>query len=359
MSDMSHPLAAMIINYNSGDRVLRVLEALGRQSYPLADILVVDNASTDGGPARIRAQFPDVTIMDMGYNAGLSAARNAGLEALRTPLVLMLDHDIYVDENCIDALVRAQSASGAAVVCPRVRLLPERDVVQADGASLHFVGTMILRNDYRPLDQTPPEPGYVGGCIGACMLVDRPAVLDAGAFDPLIFFYMEDHEFSLRMRALGHRFWCEATAEVFHQRDAGTPGLSYRGSGDSYPVRRAYFTMRHRLLTVLVHYRLRTLFVLFPALLLYEIASIAAATRKGWLWQWFRAWGWQIRNFAAIAARRRRMQSIRTVNDRVLLVGGGPPLAPGFIGSPVEARLVSILTLALDGYWRLTRRWIG
>lgn len=358
MSDRPAALSAMIINYNSGDRVLRVLDALHRQSYPIASVLVVDNASTDGGPERIRAAFPNVTIVDMGFNAGLSAARNTGLRMLETPLVLMLDHDIYVENECIEALVKAQTATGAAVICPRIRLLPERDIVQADGASLHFVGTMLLRNDFRPFAVTTPTAGYVDGCIGACMLVDRSAVLEAGGFDPLIFFYMEDHEFSLRMRSLGHRIWCDATAEVFHERDAGTPGLSYRGSG-GYPVRRAYYTMRHRLLTLLVHYRLRTLVVLFPALMLYEIASIAAAIRKGWVWQWFRAWGWQIRNISAIAARRRRMQATRVVNDRALLVGGAPPLAPGFLASPVEARLVSVLTALLDGYWRLARRWIG
>ena len=64
MSDRPAALSAMIINYNSGDRVLRVLDALHRQSYPIASVLVVDNASTDGGPDRIRAAFPHVTTAD-------------------------------------------------------------------------------------------------------------------------------------------------------------------------------------------------------------------------------------------------------------------------------------------------------
>lgn len=358
MSDTPAAVTALIVNHNGGDRVLRVLKALAEQAYPLEATIVVDNESTDGSPDTIRAEYPHVTVLEMGSNAGLSAARNAGLAVAASPLALMLDHDIYVENDCIEAMVKAQRSSGAAVVCPRIRLIPERDIVQADGAALHFVGTMVLRNDYKALVDTPARAGPTDGCIGACMLVDREKVIDAGAFDPLIFFYMEDHEFSLRMRSLGHRFWCEANAEVFHERAAGTPGLSYRGRG-SYPVRRAYFTMRHRLLTILVHYRLRTLLVLSPALFLYEIASLVAAARKGWTWQWFRAWGWQWKNRSAIAERRGRAQRRRRLADRELLVGGPPPLAPGFLTSKIQAKIVAVLSAILNGYWRLTHRWIG
>lgn len=351
-------VSAIIVNYNSGERIFRVLEALYRQNQPLAEIVVVDNDSADGGPQAIRARFPEVRIVAMGENAGLSAARNAGLAAVDTPLALLVDHDIYLTDGALAAMMRAQAATRACVVCPRIRLIPERDTVQADGAALHFVGTLILRNDYRPIDTTPPESGAVEGCIGACMLVDREAVIAAGGFDPMIFFYMEDLEFSYRMRALGHRFWCEAMAEVYHERGTGTPGLSYRGQG-SYPIRRAYYTMRHRLLTIMIHYRGRTLLVLGPPLLLYELASMVAAARKGWLWQWFRAWGWLARNGGAIGERRRRMQSARSLPDRALLVGGPPPLSPGFLESSAEARLAAALSSVLNGYWRVAKRWIG
>ena len=358
MREAPAAVTALIVNHNGGDRVLRVLKALAAQTYPLKATIVVDNESTDGSPDAIRAEYPHVTVLEMGSNAGLSAARNAGLAAAATPLALMLDHDIYVENGCIEAMVKAKLSSGAAVVCPRIRLIPERDIVQADGAALHFVGTMVLCNDYKALADTPAQSGPTDGCIGACMLVDREKVLDAGAFDPLIFFYMEDHEFSLRMRSLGHGFWCEATAEVFHERAAGTPGLSYRGSG-GYPVRRAYFTMRHRLLTMLVHYHLRTLLVLAPALFLFEIASLAAAARKGWAWQWFRAWGWQWKNRSAIAERRSKSQRRRRLADRELLVGGSPPLAPGFLTSKVQMALVTGLSTILNSYWRIARAWIG
>ncbi|HEV7633328.1 MAG TPA: hypothetical protein VGO41_10100, partial [Steroidobacteraceae bacterium] len=155
-----------------------------------------------------------------------------------------------------------------------------------------------------------------------------------------------------------HKYWCEPTAEVYHERAAGTPGLSFRGAG-AYPHRRAYFTMRHRLFTLLVHYRLRTLLLLSPVLMLAELAALGSAFVKGWPAQWFRSWFWVLGNLRLLLARRRRSQRRRTVNDRELLVAGVPPLAQGFLTSDTERRLAGWYSGFANGYWRLVRNWIG
>lgn len=351
-------VGAVVVNFNGSDRVLRVIEALARQSHVLAEIIVVDNASVDGSPRSIRERFPAVRILELGSNTGLSNARNVGLRELTSALALLIDHDIYPDQQCVELMVRACEATAAAVVCPRIRLLPESDIIQVEGAEPHFLGTLILRHGYQRLDRTPPSPGYVMGCPGGCMLVRRREILDAGGFDELFFFYLEDLEFSLRLRAVGHRFWCEPAAEVFHEPAAGTPGLSFRGH-DRYPAQRAYYTMRNRLLTILIHYRLRTLLVLAPALALYELAALTAACSRRLPIEWFRAWWWQLRHVPMILTRRRRMQERRVLDDRYLLVGGAAPVAPGLLTSPVARALHRGFSFVVNGYWSLARRWIG
>ena len=81
-------VGVVIVNHNGGDRVLRVLAALFRQSYPLARVVVVDNASTDNSRARIRVAHPTVRIIHLESNQGVAIARNIGLWALATPLVI-------------------------------------------------------------------------------------------------------------------------------------------------------------------------------------------------------------------------------------------------------------------------------
>ncbi|QJF50283.1 glycosyltransferase family 2 protein [Roseobacter ponti] len=356
--DTRSDVAVLAINFNSGDRILRVIRALAEQEQRFSRVLVVDNASEDGSDQKVQEVFPEVEILAMGQNAGLSKARNAGLEALDTPVVLMLDHDIYVQPGSVTAMLDAMRTSKSQVVCPRIRLQPEKNIVQADGATAHFVGTLGLCNAYRTLADTPATSGPVDGCIGACMLVARDEVLAAGGFEPMMFFYFEDLEFSLRMRALGHQIWCEAGAEVLHERGDGTPGLSFRGKG-TYPEHRAYFSMRHRLLTIFLHYRWRTILLLAPALVLYELASLVSAIGMGKPRAWGKAWIWQVQNRREILRRRGWIQSRRVRGDRDLLSGGPLPLAPGFLTSRTQKSLAHGFSLLLDGYWRLARRFVA
>ncbi|NNF11890.1 MAG: glycosyltransferase family 2 protein [Gemmatimonadetes bacterium] len=350
-------VGAVVINYNGGARTLDCLAALRRQSVGLSRIVVVDNGSEDGSPDAIRERFPEVEVLELGENRGLPAARNVGLGALDTELVLLSDSDIYLEPDALAHLVSAHEETGVAVVCPRIRLIPERDVVQADGAAAHFVGTMVLLHAYTDVEQVPTERRAVGGCIGACYLVDRRTVIEAGGFDETYFFYFEDLEFMLRLSARGEGFVCEPAAVAFHDRGEGTAGLSFRGTGQ-YPLKRAYLSMRHRLLTILIHYRLRTLLVLAPALATYELAVAAFAVSRGWTIPWLKSWGWHFRNLRLVAQRRRSAQAARVVSDRDLLVGGPLPLAPGVIEAPATRVGVAALSGLLNGYWRIARRLI-
>lgn len=363
MSDLAPPTAApsvsaVVINYNGGERTLRCLHALSRQTCPPERIVVVDNGSEDGSPERIRALLPQVEIIEVGENRGLPAARNIGLEAVGSDFVLLADSDVYLEPDTLAVLLGARAETGATVICPRIRLLPEQDVVQCDGATPHFIGTMTLRHGYRPVNELPVARTPVPGCIGACYLLDRRRVLDAGGFDEAYFIYFEDLEFMLRLTAYGHDFVCEPAALVFHERAAGTVGLSFRGTG-AYPPRRAYLHMRNRWLTILMHYRLRTLLLLLPVLAPYELVVVVFAVSRGWIVQWLQGWSWLIRNLPIILRRRRVTQRTRVRNDRDLLVGGPLPLTPGLIRAPALAAGVSALSAVLNAYWRVVRHVVG
>ncbi|MGE0774582.1 MAG: glycosyltransferase [Sphingomonadaceae bacterium] len=355
--------SAIVINYNGGERIANTVRALFGLATPPARILVVDNASTDGSPDRLRAEFPSVEILPMPDNLGLPAARNAGLQHIPPGPALLLDGDVYVTEGCIEALRGALLETGAAVACPRIIYYPECDSIQCDGAQAHFIGTMSLRHPdlllaSRTAFELQPDIAEVSACIGACMMVDRDTVLAAGGFDERFYFYFEDLEFSLRMRALGHRIVCTPEAVVHHDRGAGTPGLSFRGRGP-YPGRRAYLTMRHRLLIIFTHYPASALILLSPALLLYELASLTLALKNLWLREWAQAWAWQFTHARAILRGRSAMRSKRRVSAAKLLRGGPLPIATGVIGGRVQTVAVGMLSRLLNLNWLLVRRWIG
>jgi GT2 family glycosyltransferase len=350
-------LSAIVVNFNGGERVLACLRTLAALGQPLLEIIVVDNGSTDGGPERIAAAWPAVRILHLGENRGLPAARNAGLRAAQGDLVLLVDADVYLTAGALDELYRAQAWFAASVVCPRVAFFPDGRRVQCDGAAPHFIGTLRLLGADAPHGPAPAA-GEVAGCIGACMLLDRRRVLDAGGFNETFFFYFEDLEFSLRLRLMGHVIACAPAAVVLHDRGDGTAGLSYRGRGP-YPSWRAYLIMRNRLLTLAICYRWSTVAVLGPALIVYEIATLALALHRGWGGAWLRGWAWLLRNAASVRRHRRRVQAGRRLPDRAVLVGGPLPLAEGLLESAAARTAASLASRLLDRYWRLVRGVAG
>jgi GT2 family glycosyltransferase len=351
-------VSAVVINFNGGERILRCLEALERQTAALEAIVVVDNHSDDDSLEQIRDRFPRIQILELPENRGPAVARNAGLRAVQTELVLLNDADIYVSNNTIERLLEAYCGSGVTLVCPRILLFPEQAIIQCDGAAVHWVGTLLLRHGYQHVEDTDVQSAIVGGSASGCLLVNRASALAAGGFDEAFLFHFEDLEFSMRLRSQGHHLMCEPAAVVYHDRGRGTPSLAFRGS-EAYPPRRAYLTMSGRLRVMLIHYRLRTLVVLAPALALYELASLAAALWHGWGTEWFRAWWWQIRKGRDLRQRRAQMQRSRSRSDRELLTDGPLPLAPGFIRSRAAAAAAAALAAVLRTYWRITWRWIG
>lgn len=353
---VSCKLSAVVVNFNGGERVLSCVRALHALSDRLMEIIIADNASSDGSPKQIAASWPDVRILRLGGNFGLPAARNAGLAAARGDLVLLVDADVYVNEAALAELCRTQARFAATVVCPRMVFYPGGERVQCDGAAPHFIGTLRLLGANRP---PAPSPAVeVAGCIGACMLLHRRRVLDAGGFNSVFFFYFEDLEFSLRLRLTGHIIACAPSAAVLHDRGEGTAGLSYRGRGQ-YPTRRAYLTMRNRLLTLAICYRWSTVVLLSPALLAYEAATLTLALRRGWGGAWLQGWAWLVRNVALVRDQRRRIQAGRQLSDWAVLAGGPLPLADGLVGSGAARTATAMLSHLLDGYWRLVRGLAG
>ena len=351
-------VSALIVNHNGGQEIIKCLNALYNQSTHLEEIIVVDNASTDDSPQKIKTRFPEVKLILLEDNLNLSKAHNIGLQEVASDLVLILDDDVYVDKDCIQYMYLAQIQFSAAIVCPRILLYPENKIVQCDGAIPHFVGTMSLRHAYQPLEKLPAQTVDVHACIGACRLVDRKLIIANGSFDEEYFFNFEDLELSLRMRALGHRIICEPKALVFHDRGLGTPQLSFRGFED-YPEKRFFLNLRQRLITISIHYRIRTIIVLLPPILLYEMASLVLAFQRGWISVYFSAIVSVFKARLHIRGRRRFLMENRIRTDKQLFGGGDLPLAQGLLRRRRDRKLVDILSKIFNNYWKFARCYIG
>src|SRR5260221_1963974 len=266
------PVSVVVVNFDGEAYLARCLDALRAAGPGIDELLLVDNASTDGSLA-LAARYPEVRVLRLERNDGPCPARNAGLRAARNRWVLLLDNDALLQPGALERLVEAVRAGGGAVVLAQARSVfdhePQR--VHYDGGCAHYAGLISLRNFYAPLERAEGTGAVeIGSAVAVALLVDRERVLEAGGFDPRYFILFEDLDLSFRLRARGWKLLAVEDALVRHM--GGTSGISYR-EGPAYPPRRVYLHARNRWIFLAKNYRVWTLVACAPGLALYELAG--------------------------------------------------------------------------------------
>ncbi len=351
-------ITAVVVNWN-GERYLPdCLDALRALVPRVAEILVVDNGSTDGSLALLAARYAEVRIVRMAENLGPAAARNAGMREARTRWVLALDNDVIVPPDLLARLTAAVGGDEPVVIVqPRSVFRAEPGRVHYDGGSFHHAGLIALRNFYVPRERAEGSGTIpVDVAVSLCLLADREALLAAGGYDESYFILFEDLDLSFRLRSRGQEIRTVEDAIVLH--DTGTPGISFR-EGRHYPSRRVFFHSRNRWLYLLKCYRVRTLLLLTPALLCYELVWLLFAILQGGLRGWLAGKLEVLQRMDEVRTKRRAVQSSRRLPDRALLVGGPLTITPSLRENAAARFVLSLLDGCLRAWFALVRPFLG
>jgi N-acetylglucosaminyl-diphospho-decaprenol L-rhamnosyltransferase len=217
-------LVIVIVSYNTRSDLENCLASL--HDHPPShshEIVVVDNASSDGSIDRVKSRWPKVRVISMKGNVGFARANNEAIRQTMSELILLLNSDTVVRERSIDALVGAlHELPGASIVGPRLRDasgIPElsfgpmmspfgelRQKALMKFASRNWIAEMTSR------------PRLVDWVSAACLLVRRRDAEEAGLFDERYFMYCEDVDFCAAVRARGGRVYFSPAADVVHLR---------------------------------------------------------------------------------------------------------------------------------------------
>ena len=344
-----------MINYN-GERFLRdSLRSAVAQADRFVEILLIDDASQDRSLQVVEREFPMVRIIRLPENRGPAAARNVALREARTELALLVDNDVSLAPGCVDELVTALATHpDAAIAAPAVLYAHDPRRIQYDGADNHFIGLMMLHHQDALLNGCEMHVREVGSVITACFLVDRTR-LPEQPFDENFFIYFEDHDFGMRMRSSGHQILSVPTAHCLHGE--GTEGLSIRQLGN-YSSKRVFYLIRNRWLFLLKNYSTKSIILLAPVFVLYEIVQFLLVLKKGWIREWANAVTWVSGHAPQILEQRRRVQSSRKNPDRLLLLGGPIPFREELTVGPLERAGRRLLNAILASYWKMVAHFI-
>ena len=329
-----------LICYNCRERLEAALQSVMDLAYAgVAEVLVVDNASTDDTVAWVAENHPQVRIVRMDENVGPNPARNRAVAQSTTELLLLMDGDIVLKTDALDKLVAAwEKTEHPGVLWPQIRGLEDHSVLQYNGAHVQFVGAGIMHKGGFE------KPETVEAGPGGALLVSKAGTEYIGGFDEDFLFGWEDGDYSFRMTAAGYTCAVVPGAHVYHpQEKKGIRWVDYQ--------------VRNRWWFVLKNYHWWTLIVLMPAFLLYQLAITAVFTMKGQLGACTRGGWWVITSFPAILRKRKQVQSIKVRRDRSLLSGKGSDML-GQAGASLVVRLGMKIMNGFFGFYWAVAKWL-
>lgn len=273
--------AVVIPSWNGLEDLRDCLASVRAQEGPEAELMVVDNGSSDGSRAFLeREAVPHVALPE---NAGFARAVNLGVSRTTAPLVVVLNADTVLEPDCLSRLVASVLEDPAVGgVQPRILGLNRRAPRDSDdpGAPVYSVGQVLTgdgraREEGRGLPQgsVPMARREVFGLCGAACLVRRELFEDLGGYDERYFSFYEDVDLNVRARIAGWRFFLEPEAVVWHVGEAAWRQGFERPTADN-----ARLVARNRLATQVKFVPARRI----PRIAMIEVASfvLAAAGRR-------------------------------------------------------------------------------
>jgi len=240
-------LSIIIVNWNTGDLLRNCLYSIRKSITDIScEIIVVDNASSDGSAAMLKESFPQVAVIENSTNRGFAAANNQALRIMRGRYALLLNTDTVLTDIAVSELYSfMESHPDSAMACGQ--LLNEDGTLQNSIAPLPGFHTLLFNmplleillpgrfpsKRYRHDKHVEIESG-----IGACLMVRRSAMDEVGLLDERYFFFMEETDWARRMRDAGWKIHFVPSARIYH--------LQGRSIGEGIRSRIAFYLSRYR-----------------------------------------------------------------------------------------------------------------
>lgn len=209
------------MNNDGREYLLECLAAIGRFGAPGAEseVLVLDNASTDGSVEAVRERFPEAQVIALEKKQGKAANDSLLMERAKGEFCLMLNEDTELKPGCADALLQAMKADPKAGAAG-AQLFDAEDNPYAcawkfPGVGTAFVGALFLHKRFT-VESQGPDTRKVDWVQSSAMMVRREAAEKIGWMDPQFFVYYDECDFCKRLNDAGYVTLYVPFAEAFH-----------------------------------------------------------------------------------------------------------------------------------------------
>jgi hypothetical protein len=304
---------------------------------------VIDDCSEDDSINIIQKKYPDIEILRQPVNTkNPNKLRNIALNLAKTEYVVITDNDIVFSNDClINMLKTIQSDSNIATVSPRLMYMSEPERIYFAGTKVHYIGAAICDNR----DEIPEQINYQTqqNSGSGILLCDRKILLKSGCFDDrLQFAWGDDGMLYQRLLRYGYKCIYEPSAVAYHELKPFTEDRRHRIFGQTY----------NRAVFILSQYALKTIILILPMLILYEIVQVSYCLIKGYIFRFILANLKVLADYKYIYQKRKTIQSKRKVGDREVLYADRIYMFKSHFKDSLDKKLFNMLNSILNWYWR-------
>lgn len=216
------PLLSVIIpNWNGIRHLPTCLNALRCQTHPNLEVVLVDNASTDESAALVSRDYPEVTVMQLDKNLGLTGGINRGIQIARGKMIAPLNNDTEVVPGWAEALATALlDHPDAGMAASKMLLFDRRDTLHSAGDAYGVDGIPINRGVWQKDTGQFDQDVYIWGGCGGAVAYRRAMLDDIGLLDEDLFMYCEDVDLNWRAQLAGYKCVFAPRAVVYHHLSA-------------------------------------------------------------------------------------------------------------------------------------------
>ncbi|AKB16442.1 glycosyltransferase family 2 protein [Methanosarcina thermophila] len=295
----------VILSYNSREDLEECIPSLMSQTYQDFEIIVVDNASTDGSEEFIRTNYPMIKVVQTGKNLGYPAGNNAGFEVAEGEYIVVVNPDTVADPKWLAELVKPlENDPTIAATTSKVLIYYQKDKINTCANTAHYTGLTFCRglnkfaselNNYQPV-------GAVSGCSFA---IRSDMLKNINGFDSDFFLYQEDADLSWRIRFAGGKIMYVPESIIYHKFKL------------SISPQKEFYLERNRYLILLKNFSLKTLLLLLPVLIVTEIVTMGHAVLNGpkYVKSKLLAYFWILQNIKIILTKRHETLSKKIITD--------------------------------------------
>ncbi len=316
---MAQPLVSVVIPHWNGVEVLsECLESLSETKYPNMEIIVVDNASTDGSPDWVSLNFPQVKLIENDQNYGYAGGCNRGAKTAEGEYLVFLNNDTIQDHHWLAGLVDFMNLnSNVAAVQPKILDFFERtkfDYAGGAGGWLDILGFPFARGRVF-LEQERDNGQYdkmrpIFWASGTAIMVRKSDFETAGGFDEIFFAHQEEIDLCWKFHLMGKEIWAIPNSTIYHKNAVTLP---------MFTRMKQYLNHRNSYLMVLSNYSLPITLYLAPIRFALElVAALYAIVRLdlNHLLGIIQAQLWILFHPHVIIHRRKKVKQVRKIKDK-------------------------------------------